>query len=301
VRYIANPLNAFSMIKRATVDLALVIARLSERNQPVATLARYSTKESSLTHAVKCLLLIQRLYKLSTDDIARGLINYRRIGDKMTPNDLFVIGNIAANIAGEQFLAHEYLESALRNIQNDKFKELDAAKLLLTITRLCERMHDYKSAARYLKDLLMREPDNAEAAEYAMRIVAQFQTHGTSKLLPLDDPFNVKLVRDGRYSKRKEFELVSDVCRGALTSDSKMLQCRYTSSSTPFARFKVEEVSRTPHIALFVDVLSDNEIQSLKRITQGAGEKSNYDAALYDKDHELVARISRRIEVSREI
>ncbi|KAG5683353.1 hypothetical protein PVAND_012639 [Polypedilum vanderplanki] len=307
-KYIANPLNAFSMIKRATVDLSLIIERISVLNQPVETIARYRIKQSSLTHAVKCLLVLQRFYKLSTDDLARGIINYRRVGEKMSPNDLFVIGTIAANnLTDEVFLAREYLELALKNHRKnfDHLNEVDEIKLLMIITSLCERMHDYKGAALYLKELLMKDPDNIEATEYAMKIVALYKEHGSTKF-SIDDPFNFKFIRDGKYTRRKEFELMSDVCRGKMIREesSKMLHCQYVLSA-PFVRFKMEEVSREPYIALFIDVLSDNEIQSLKRIaavaTVGGDEKSIYDAVqvaaeLYDKDHSLVARISRRIE-----
>jgi prolyl 4-hydroxylase len=299
-RYIANPLNAFAMIKRATIDLSLIIERLSKRRQPVEALARYRIKTSSLAHAVKCLLLIQRIYKLPTDDIARGIINNRRIGDRMTTNDLFVMGSVAANLTGEEFLAREYLDRALE--QSDRLGEVDESAVRMKIVNLCEQIHDYKGAALQLKELLMKEPDNSEAAEYVTRIVKLFQTHGNGKL-SIDDPFRAKFKRDGKYSKRKEFELISDVCRGERKAEARAtLQCRYISSA-PFVRFKVEEVNRDPHIVLIVDVLSDAEIQSLKEITAEGDEKSIYDAArvaeLYDKDSELVARISSRIEVGK--
>lgn len=290
------------MIKRATVDVSLLIERLSQLNFRTEPLARYRIKESSLTHAVKCLLLLQRLYKLTTDDIARGIINNRRIGMRMSQHDLFVIGTIAANLTGEEVLARNYLEHALTH--HDRMSEVDEAKLLMKITNLCEQLHDYKGAALHLKELLMKDPENVEATEYVARIVELFQAHGNTKM-SADDPLNAKLVRNGKYSRRKEFELMGSVCRGETMSDdsSKMLNCHYISSA-PFVRFKMEEVNREPHIALYVDALSDNEIQSLKEITAAAArgdEKSIYDAVrvaeLLDKDHQLGARISQRIEV----
>lgn len=110
-KYIENPLHGFSMIKRATKDLSLIIERLP--SEQADKLKNHRITESSLVHAIKCLLLLQRIYKLQTRDIARGVVQQRRIGGKMTPHDLYVIGNVASNLTSEEFFAREYFELAL--------------------------------------------------------------------------------------------------------------------------------------------------------------------------------------------
>lgn len=293
------------MIKRATADLSMIMEHISgssvgSSSNKKEMFARYRIKDLSLTHAVRCLLLVQRIYKLSTNDISRGIIHNRRIGDTMTPYDLYVVGKIAANLTNEEFLAREYLELALRKYRDgsDRLKEIDEMQLLMRITNLCERMHDYKSAAFYLKEFLIKKPDSDEATAYAMKIVKLFQSHGNSKL-SFDDPFHANFERDGKYTRRKEFELISDVCRGKMVKETNKLNCRYVSFA-PFTRFKLEEVHTDPYVVLYIDVLSDNEIQSLK-IVASAKEKSNFDAvrmaSLHDKDYKLAERISQRIEV----
>lgn len=136
-KYIENPLHGFNMIKRATADLSLIIERLP--SEQADKLKNHRITESSLVHAVKCLLLLQRIYKLQTRDIARGIVQTRRIGDKMTPHDLYVIGSIASNLTSEEFFAREYFELALvktKEGHDSKWSEINESNLLMKIARV---------------------------------------------------------------------------------------------------------------------------------------------------------------------
>lgn len=305
--YIENPLHGFSMIKRATTDLSLIMERIPSEQ---AELKNHRITESSLVHAVKCLLLVQRIYKLQTRDIARGVVETRRIGGKMTPHDLYVIGNIASNLANEEFFAREYFELALEKIKeghDSKWSEINESSLLMKIAQLCERMHDYRCAALHLKQLMMNDPHNVEVATYALRIAQLFQSNTDAKI-KFDDPFvgSVKFERNGKFTPQKELELISDVCRGKLNRNAmeiSKLHCFFITTSfySKIAPFKVETVNLNPYILLYHDVLSSNEIQSLKTFLK-ANEKSTMDVlrvtSLFDNENELVARISRRIKVN---
>jgi prolyl 4-hydroxylase len=310
-RYIENPLHGFGMIKRATADLSLLMERIPKEKAVV--LEAHRIHETSLVHAVKCLLLLQRIYKLPTRDIARGIIHNRRVGSKMTPHDLFVIGNVASNLTNEEFFAKEYFELALekkRDGSDNKLNEINELDLLLKVAQLCERMHDYRSAGLHLKQLMLSDTSNVEVAQYALRIVKMFQEHGNAKL-KIDHPYNVAArdERTDRFSSRQEFSLMSDVCSGKLNRNEAQtnLHCRYfsTNAFSKIMPFRVEVVNAYPYILLYHDVLSEAEIQSLKTFVrqQKANEKSIRDVirmrAMYDKDNKAIARISRRIEVSK--
>lgn len=310
-KYIENPLHGFTMIKRATADLSLIIERLpSEQADKLET---HRITESSLVHAVKCLLLIQRIYKLQTRDIARGIIQTRRIGDKMTPHDLYVIGNVASNLTNEEFFAREYLELALEKTKeghDKRWKEINESNLLMKIAQLCERMHDYRCAALHLKQLILNEPHNVEVASYALKIAQLFQTNINTKI-KFDNPYggSEKIERNGEYTPHKELELIGDVCRGKLNRNAveiSKLYCFFitTNFHSKIAPFKVEAVNKDPYILLYHDVLSSNEIQSAKMLLEKEreNEKSSQDVlrmtSLYDSKNELAGRISKRIEVN---
>lgn len=307
-KYIENPLHGFGMIKRATADLSLIMERIP--SEKADKLRNHRITDSSLAHAVKCLLLIQRIYKLRTRDIARGIVQTRRIGDKMTPHDLYVIGSVASNLTNEEFFAREYLELALEKTKeghDSKWNEINESSLLMKIAQLCERMHDYQCAALHLKQLMTDHPYNVEVAPFAMRIAQLFQTNSDAKI-KFDDPFGgrEKTELNGKFTPHKELELISDVCRGKLNRNAmevSKLHCFFITTNfySKIAPFKAEAVNLDPYILLYQDVLSDEEIQSLKTFLQqrNANEKSTLDAtSLFDNDSEVVARISRRIEVN---
>lgn len=313
VRYISSPLNALAMIKRATVDITLILNRLP--SSIANELARYRIKDSSLTDAVKSLLLVQRIYKLSSNDIARGYMKNYHVGNRMTPYDLYVMGTAAFNITNEEFFAKKYLELALEKYENghDTNNEIDEKELIVKIAQLCERINDYKCTAYYLKKALTIDPDDEDLTEYAMRIVKLYKEFGLNRVT-IDHPYIVDSNKNGQYSQRKEFELVSDVCRGRLTRsvmEMSKLRCRYlsTNSFTKLARFRTEEVNLNPNIVMYLNVLSSNEIQSLKNVTmretqrnRNTDEKSIFDVvrmvSLYDDNSKLTSSISRRIEVN---
>lgn len=304
-KYIENPLHGFGMIKRATADLSLIMKRIP--SQHAESLQIYRIHDSSLVHAVKSLLLIQRIYKLQSRDIARGVMQNRRVGDKMSPHDLYVIGDIASNFTNEEFFAKEYLELALEKHgegHDRKWNEINESNLLMKIARLCERMHDYRCAALHLKQLMLNDPNDVEVAAYALNIVKLIKEQSDTKI-QFDDPFSTASVhRDGQFTPRKEFELVSNVCRGKLNGNaarSTELHCNFviSNSFSKIAPFKAEVVNFDPLIVLFHDVLSDVEIQSLKKLARQQKSISNVIrmTSLYDKENELLASISQRIEV----
>lgn len=302
-KYIENPLNSFSMIKRATVDLSLLIKHLPQHHAEILKI--YRLDDSSLVHATQSLLLLQRLYKLQTRDIARGVIHSRRVGDKMSPHDLYVIGSIAANNItsyDEGFLAKEYLELAIEENIEKKSIEINETKLLMNIAQLCERYGDYRCAALHLKQLMLSEPNNVEVAEYALEIVKMFQEQKDSKHL-FDDPFNdiAHLPRNGQYSKRKEFELISNVCRGKFKGNQ--LYCKFVAPTifSKIAPFKLEVVNEKPHIFLYHGILSDSEIELLKKLStkqQKSSGKSIHVTEYFDDDEVIISQISQRINVS---
>lgn len=67
-------------------------------------------------------------------------------------------------------------------------------------------------------------------------------------------------------------QLYEQLCRGEITAPPAVmakLHCRYVDNGNPFlkiAPFKVEEAYPKPKIVIFHDVMSDDEISTIKRI-----------------------------------
>lgn len=194
-----------------------------------------------------------------------------------------------------------------KKIRNLIFSTIHGYKIhqLLKNPQLCERMYDYRCAALHLKQLMMNDPHNVEVAMYALKIAQLYESNLDAKI-KFDDPYGGgKIERNGKFTPNKEFELISDVCRGKLNRNAMEISKLYcffitTNFYSKIAPFKVEAIHLSPYILLYHDVLSTNEIQSAKmflqneKLTQDVGRMTS----LFDSDNVLAARISRRIEVN---
>lgn len=318
--YITNPLNAFNLIKRVTADIELIEDLFPEQSKDfLANIDELRPERDDLQGAVEGLLRLQIIYKLQTEEFAKGIVDGNKIHKDLTAFELFVIGEQALLLEGQEYFAEEYLTLAWNATSSggDPDREVDDVIMLTNLITFYNRTGDYVNAIRVADSLIQAFPDNFEYFLKKMIFERLNKMFGTSPYL-VTDPFNEFFCKDGHYSAHKEEILYSQVCRGNVSkplSEQSKLHCRFTYKS-PFsqlARFKIEEVNLEPYIVVFIDVLSDNEIEFLKNITKPKieraqtlthdlqGEKSNFRVAKlawhYDKEHEIIQRISDRIEV----
>lgn len=144
------------------------------------------------------------------------------------------------------------------------------------------------------------------------------KNYSQCEMLSKNDPTSEMYERNQRFSQRKENILYSQVCRGSLTKSSKelaQLRCHYSSdnSCSLIGPFKIEEANLDPYITLIIDVVFDSEIEFLKnsstqKLTRAKVYAQNSSISqtsqrvakmttFFDHDHEIIARISKRLEV----
>ena len=89
-------MNAFLLIKRATSDIKLIENRYQEKATTfLSKVAALRPGMSDLEGAVEMLLRLQAMYRLNPSEIANGVIQSFKTRQRMTPHDLFVIGEQA--------------------------------------------------------------------------------------------------------------------------------------------------------------------------------------------------------------
>lgn len=317
--YVTNPLNAFAIIKRATWDLRLFQRRFDDQLiQVLVNTQDIRPREIDIHGAIEGLFRLQFIYKLKSADLANGIIDGKKTREPFTPHDLFVIGEHAAQMTDHEYFAIEYLEMVWNQLREglDPDNEVDEKAVLTNLTTCTNRTGDFDKALTYTKILIEKFPESMEYADLQHELETAKAEYGTSKL-SMFDPFSDHFVKDGIYSAKKENVIFSQVCRGNLTKsplELSLLHCRYVSTNpfTKLARFQVEEVNIDPYIVVFIDVISDEEINfvidssksKVKRATirnENGSVPSNYRVAqnawFTDDEHELYARISQRIEV----
>lgn len=301
--YVSNPLNAFLLVKRITLDNKLINQRLSTTSTEfLSKVSNLTSSQSELTGTVTGLARLQETYELRSEDLANGIIDGIKYRDELTAHDLYDLGSELLN-ANKNHLAVEYLNLAL--VKLDKYPEKYLK--LLALTRLADAYNStkqYYEAINILDEMLVLESLN----EMYLERKEDFQQL-------IDEQFKLEDDEEYEVLHNKELKLYRRVCSGIESQDAikiSRLHCRFISNSffSKLARFKIEEASLVPYIVVFIDVVSDDEIEELKHIskltftTAKILKEDSTDleirlakvAWFEDEENEIVARLSRRVE-----
>ncbi|CAB3223334.1 unnamed protein product [Arctia plantaginis] len=235
----------------------------------------------------------------------------------MTAGDCFELGRILYKESSYDNIkyAREFLVEAYRKYnENEMYYPFNEVDIIEYISMACSKMGDIESALHWTKVILEIDPEHSQA----MEIIAYFQrTLATEK----------KLIESGGQVNSDEEQVNFTVlqatykalCRGNMdipAEVSNRLTCHYISKNHPFlkiAPFKVEMMYLNPDIVFFHDVLSNDEIEAIKkmaslkftRITEQSFTASdqtfsydherNISVWFHDAESDTIARVSRRV------
>ena len=316
IDYISNPLNAFLIIKRATTESKFIEKQfeniLVEFSRKTVLLTPH---ENELKGAVEGLTRLQVTYGLSSVDLANGIIDGTKYRDEFKPHDLYIIANQLMKTK-RFLLATQYLNLALEALDDSKNNDEHLETIVLfKLVEAHKTTEHYEEVVSNLNRILKINPENEKAQ--LLKTETELYLLFKPKVIQDDNDNKDSMEKNGEYTDFKEFMLYAGVCNGNIipsAAEVALLHCRYISNS-PFsklARFKVEEANLKPYIVLFIDVVTDSEIEELKRISkpkfiraQVIVNSTDYEdtnvrvaklAWYRDIDNEVVARISRRVE-----
>lgn len=320
-QYITNPLNAFLLIKRATSDVKLIEEKFPEKSKEfLEFIKKFQPEDADLSGAVDGLLRLQTVYKLKTEDFANGIIDGEKTRSELTPHDLFIIGEEAFKLDNHDFFVKDYFNLALKLVNDGKDVENEVveSEALFYLAMTYNKTGDYENALQTINDLIIKSPDRIDFKNLSQMFSENFKKFKNSNFFQFD-PLYDTFVKNNQYTKDKEMLLFSQVCRGIATKtleEQSKLHCRYssTNSYTKLARFKIEEANLDPYLIVFIDVLSDDEVDILKRVakskikraqtwtatleTKKANNRVAQTAAHLEKDHEIFKKLTQRVEVS---
>ena len=224
--------------------------------------------------AVAGILRLQHTYHLKSEDLIEGVIGGESTRTPLTQNEIYVIAN-------ESFYMPEY-----------EFY----SKFYFTILKT-----DPNFDGSFLDEDTKKDIDQ-KIEELKFKSKADPSTETYSDL-------DIGNGLANRFITRK-------ACRGGFRRSpnvTKNLYCKFVSFSkfSAFAPFKMEEASLEPYIVIYHDMMSDDEIKTVIElskpqketatigITNGqvvSFERLAQNAWLYDKNHVVVDRLSRRFE-----
>lgn len=319
--YIYNPLNAYLLIKRLTVNFELFEKQFDEEQlkQLRTNLEGILQNNEDLVGAVEGLLRLQKMYKLKSSDFAQGIVDGQKTRKAMKAHDLFVLGKETSKIEYENMLALQYLELAVETFksQGNKDDDLDIKEACNLLAEVHMKTANYRAALNAIEYLLTIDESDEKAQELKRQFSEGYKQYGDSRI-GVYNPFNDTYELNGLYNSLKETYLFGKACRGELKNTPKVesqLKCRYHSASyfSLIGPFKMEEASLSPvRVSLFYDMLFDHEIEQLKLLTVSklkvgtvvVGDKDvvvknrvTKTAFVPDQDDKIVAKISKRVEV----
>jgi len=319
--YLSNPLNAFLLVKRLTVDWKDVETTikndLSQEAMHNMTLLRENLKfptEEDLTGAAVALMRLQDTYHLSTSSLARGELNGVQYSTQLTAADCFELGRQSYN---HQDFYHTvlWMSEALAKYEQERNRtKVERWEILEYLAYSTYMQGNVRNALQLTDELLTIVPSHQRALGNKKFYQAAIDQDAT--------PLNIqerKSLPERPLDELPEREVYEMLCRDAVRPPPSLtakLKCRYVHHNRPYLRIaplKEEEAYDDPRILLYRDALYDSEMDTFKRMAQprlrratvqnyktGDLEVAHYriskSAWLKEQEDEAVERVSRRIE-----
>lgn len=272
-KYVTNPLNAYKLIKLAYNDVALLhTINPTKFDSFYQNFSELLPKNEDLLGSVEGIFRLHEVYRFKCEDFAEGIIDGEQTRDPLTAYDLYVIGSVAIELKDKYHFARKYLRLSLKRLGNEKFhpQELGAVNIRYDLTVAYNNAGKYKKALSQAKKVMRMSKKFLTQARKIQNDALHLLQIGF-KAKKIRNPFSDKYKRDGKFADHKEMILFSQVCRGNITITQKQivqLKCRYL-SNTPYTRLvksKIEEFYLDPYIIVFHDVISDNEVEVMKKV-----------------------------------
>ena len=341
--YLANPVNAYLLVKRLTTDWKtvenLVVAGPAEAGRAaianftnsVDTMNSFPSAED-LSGAADALIRLQDTYKLDTSSIARGQIPtvYSHIRSnansfisndlELTAGDCLELGRHAYNMQ-DHYHTILWMKEARERLAEESLKTADEAEILEYLAFSTFKQGNLEEALDLTYQLLEVNPQHPRAIGNRDYYLNQINSEAGKKRGDdgnvVTDSF-VKTANSGPVEET-ERQVYEALCRGEKRMPIKtqsQLKCFYWKTTHPFMtlmNIKVEEAFKKPHLLVFYDIMSDEEIRivkemsgpRLKRATVQNSQTGQLETAKYrigksawlkDSEHEAVHRVNQRIE-----
>ncbi|XP_074103649.1 prolyl 4-hydroxylase subunit alpha-1 [Cotesia typhae] len=334
-QYLSNPINAYLLVKRLTTDWKRVEELITEDVGKAfvanITISRSDLKfptDEDLNGAAVALMRLQDTYKLDTSQVARGVLNGVQYSTGLSAGDCFELGRQSYN-NGDYYHTVLWMQEAMNRLQDEQnrttsnkpdileylafstYMQGNVARALSMTNELLELVPSHQRALgnrAYYQEEIQKSQGKRKRGEDGkndLTLASQQFTVAEKKVKPIEE-----------MTERERYEML---CRGEVPMSpqiQKDLKCRYVDRGIPFlkiAPFKEEEAYLDPRIVIYHDVISDAEIDTIKRLAQprfkratvqnyktGELEIANYriskSAWLQEYEHKYVQAVSQRVE-----
>ena len=295
-----------------------------------------------LNGVADALLRLQDTYKLETANLANGDIPISLLHTKPSAlnelnhyvNKLTLTSNDCFELGKHSFSNEDYyhtvlwMQQAIEQYSKETIKQSNLVEILEYLAFANYQQNNIKNALKYTNMLLAEQPDHPRAMRNKKyyeaelnKIAKLIRKRGDdgSEDVPKDRLTSDQLNVD-KQKEQSELEIYESLCRGDDHLPQRIkntLYCHYLDTSRiPYlrlTRIKVEIVYHKPYAVIYHDVVTDNEIETIKRLStpklkRATVQNQNGDlvtakyrisksAWLTNNEHEVINRISMRIEL----
>jgi len=332
-KYLANPINAFLIVKHLTADWKKVeelMAKNVAADYPINQQNQddeeevYFPSDEDLSGAASALMRLQDTYQLDTHELAKGKLLGKQYSRELTAGDCWELGRQSYNIDDHYHTVLWMAEALSKSEEETTFKTVSREDILDHLSYSTFKQGNVKEALKLTYDLLDLNPYHQRATgnrfyfENVLRNEKDYNKTDLDNTISKFSTDNLKLTKPGNAYYLKTWTEYERLCRGEKMMNPKVegrLRCRYITNNHPFlllAPVKEEEAYLNPRLVIYHDVISDPEIEIVKMLAQprfqratvqnrdtGIREPANYriskSAWLSNSEHNHIARISRRI------
>ncbi|XP_037255529.1 prolyl 4-hydroxylase subunit alpha-1 isoform X1 [Falco naumanni] len=279
--FLGHPVNAFKLMKRLNTEWgeleSLVLKDMSDGFISNMTIQRqFFPNDEDQTGAAKALLRLQDTYNLDTDTLSRGNLPGVKHKSFLTAEDCFELGKIAYTEA-DYYHTELWMEQALKQLDEGEVSSADKVYILDYLSYAVYQQGDLGKAMMLTKRLLELDPEHQRANgnmkyfEYIMAKEKEANKSSTDSEDQMDKDTEVK--KKDYLPERRKYEML---CRGEglkmTPRRQKRLFCRYYDGNRNpryiLGPVKQEDEWDKPRIVRFLDIISDEEIETVKELAK---------------------------------
>ncbi|KFO24029.1 Prolyl 4-hydroxylase subunit alpha-3 [Fukomys damarensis] len=286
---VANPLLAFTLIKRLQSDWRNVVHSLEASENIRALKDGYEKVEQELPAfedlegAARALMRLQDVYMLNVKGLARGvfqrvtgsavtdLYSPRRLFS-LTADDCFQVGKVAYDM-GDYYHAIPWLEEAvsLFRVSYGEWKTEDEASLEDALDHLafaCFQAGNVSCALSLSREFLLYSPENKRMVRNVLkyeRLLAESPHQAVAETV-------IQRPNVPHLQTRDMYEgLCQTLGSQPIHYQIPSLYCSYETNSSPYLLLqpvRKEVIHLEPYVALYHDFVSDSEAQKIRELAE---------------------------------
>ncbi|KAM8708483.1 hypothetical protein ACLKA7_015458 [Drosophila subpalustris] len=273
--YVANPLNAFALLRRLQQDWPKWVAYLEggatrDNIEQIKLKLEKAPSERDLHLAIDGLLRIESFYDLEASHMAKGLLLGNQYNSQLDSADCLALGNHLFNLKDYSRSTH-WFRTALR-LYKRPYGKLFGQVLVLKRKKLYRTYALAIARETHKTEEKPKHTTPKEWHEMADKMLNEIVLNASStdvkklidEYLAVDEDIFIK----ERAKDKPKLKSLERGCRGQWPKrEAHQLTCHYVQDNSAFlqlAPLKMEILNGQPLIVLYHEVLSDSEIKSLK-------------------------------------